>query len=221
MNEETKKKLSLIMKAKYQDPDYRAKIAELNRKRAADPAWRAKRSKAQKQLWTDPDYRKHMVEVHKGKIISVEHRQKMSEGIRSRYKNDPSYREKISKASKKVWQNPEYREKILRKLLGEKYEHLGRKSNYTKKIKSSRQYKRWRKQIFERDDYTCQLCGQRGGKLEPHHIYEFSLYPNKRFDVNNGITLCRKCHLEVHKAYRVGFKEEYMDMLQEKVLLMS
>jgi hypothetical protein len=215
MKESTKRKLSEIMKEKYKDPAYKAKITEKNRERAASVDWRKKRSETQKKLWQDPAYRQHMSEAHKGKTISKEQREKMAIGIRRRYKEDPSFREKISQASKKTWQNPQYREKILRKLLGEKYEHLGIKPHYTKKIKQSLPYRRWREQVYERDDFTCQLCGQRGGKLEPHHIYEFSLYPDKRFDVKNGVTLCRKCHLEVHKAYREGFREEYMDMLEE------
>lgn len=52
----------------------------------------------------------------------------------------------------------------------------------------------WRKKVYERDDYTCQECGQRGVRLEVHHIKSFTHYPDIRWDINNGLTLCYKCH---------------------------
>lgn len=61
-------------------------------------------------------------------------------------------------------------------------------------IRVSEEYKAWRKGVFERDDYTCYYCGERGGYIEAHHIKNFAEYPSFRFDISNGTTLCRKCH---------------------------
>lgn len=61
-------------------------------------------------------------------------------------------------------------------------------------IRNSTEYNQWRKLIFERDEYTCQICGQIGVKINAHHIENFSDNKDLRFDINNGITMCGDCH---------------------------
>jgi len=53
------------------------------------------------------------------------------------------------------------------------------------------------KDVLERDDYTCQLCGIRGGDLQVDHIQEWSKYVELRFDINNCRTLCVECHYKI------------------------
>lgn len=55
-------------------------------------------------------------------------------------------------------------------------------------------YANWRSKVFERDNHTCQGCGERGGYLEAHHIKSWSRFPKLRFKVGNGLALCKKCH---------------------------
>lgn len=50
------------------------------------------------------------------------------------------------------------------------------------------------KQVFERDNYTCQMCGQRGGKLQVDHIQPWAEYVELRFSMDNCRTLCMGCH---------------------------
>ena len=52
----------------------------------------------------------------------------------------------------------------------------------------------WRTKIFNRDNYTCKCCGKKGGRLQAHHIKGYKKYPKLRYELNNGITLCIKCH---------------------------
>jgi len=65
---------------------------------------------------------------------------------------------------------------------------------YNYKVRNSDEYKNWRNAIFKRDNYICQGCGQKGCKLEVHHIKKFSQHPDLRFDLYNGTTLCHECH---------------------------
>lgn len=60
--------------------------------------------------------------------------------------------------------------------------------------KHTQEYRDWRTAVFKRDNWTCQDCGQHGGTLNADHIKPQSLYPDLRFTVSNGRTLCRPCH---------------------------
>jgi hypothetical protein len=70
------------------------------------------------------------------------------------------------------------------------------------KIRNSDDYKIWRKKVYKRDNYTCQKCRVKGGYIEAHHIKSFSKHKKDIFNVDNGITLCKKCHREMHKGNR-------------------
>jgi len=66
------------------------------------------------------------------------------------------------------------------------------------RLRHSQQYIRWRDSVYERDCYTCTRCGTKED-IQAHHIKSFDEYPELRFSVENGITLCRSCHTKIHK----------------------
>ena len=66
---------------------------------------------------------------------------------------------------------------------------------------SKKTYKDWRIAVFERDSYKCNKCKQTGRKLRAHHICNYADNKELRLDIENGITLCEKCHRAFHKLY--------------------
>lgn len=126
------------------------------------------------------------------------------------YKHSEDTREKISKSKKgKIgsWlgkkrpnMNEEgYRKKIskIMKEIVAKGEHNFWKGGVTAVNKLARtqiEYKLWRESVFKRDNYTCQECKVRGGKLNAHHIKPFAVFKEVRYRIENGTTLCEVCH---------------------------
>ena len=79
--------------------------------------------------------------------------------------------------------------------VGEKnWNWRGGKTKETQRLRATIKYKNWRTAVFQRDNYTCQHCGQRGGYLEADHIKQFAFFPELRFIIDNGRTLCKDCH---------------------------
>ncbi len=56
------------------------------------------------------------------------------------------------------------------------------------------EYKLWREAVFARDNWTCQCCHKRGGRLQAHHIKSMKQYPELKLSIDNGQTLCIDCH---------------------------
>lgn len=68
-----------------------------------------------------------------------------------------------------------------------------------KRDMSTASYRHWRTAVYERDDYTCQLCGKRGGELQADHIKPWAYFAELRYTVSNGRTLCLMCHRSTFK----------------------
>ena len=168
------------------------------------------------------------------------------------FKHTQESKSKMSLHSPKIWLGKNLTQKTKNKIslakmgvkLSEKTKHRmslsrkgkkhwnwqGGKSPLFKLIKSLQEYKNWRKNIFERDNYICQNCGLGGSGvyLHPHHnikrfsviLYEFlkqysqfSPMEDKEtliklattyepfWDINNGITLCYKCHIQTKSCH--------------------
>lgn len=81
---------------------------------------------------------------------------------------------------------------------------------------------KWRKSIFARDKFYCQICGKNGG-VNAHHLFSWDKYKDKRYDTNNGVTMCKTCHKTFHKEFGWGnnTQEQYDQFKKTRVLIPS
>jgi transposase len=93
------------------------------------------------------------------------------------------------------------REKLRAANLGSKrYNWKGGKNGENQRLRLSMYMRDARAACFDRDDYTCRSCGQRGGRLNAHHVWPFQRFPEWKYEVWNLVTLCRPCHIAFHNA---------------------
>jgi len=141
---------------------------------------------------------------HIGKIQSKELIQKRIES-RKGYKHSKETLRKIGLSNKGKTVSLETRKKISISQTRDKI-FKGFKLSLNQKERRSKKYKKWRTKVFERDNYTCWRCKSKG-YLEAHHWFSFAKYPQLRFNVDNGITLCEECH-----AYYDDTKKRFMKL---------
>ncbi len=106
--------------------------------------------------------------------------------------------EKEVKASARAKTQAEKKEKERRKL-----KRMARKNTLwkTEGIDDSRDsyaYRMWRLAVFKRDKFTCQKCRSKKNLVAHHCMERYAQNVKRRLDVNNGVTLCRSCHAEIH-----------------------
>jgi len=68
-----------------------------------------------------------------------------------------------------------------------------------KLLRNSKEFKKWKKEVLERDNHTCRKCGNTNRSnsyvlIHAHHVKPFATFPELRFEISNGLTLCKKCH---------------------------
>ncbi len=152
-----------------------------------------------------------MARANRGKHLSLETKQKISENNKRLGLIPPSAKgRKWSDESRARWSakqrgsggnfygkhhSVETRIKLSEQQKGELGPNWGGGTTpMNKRERKSVSFKLWKEAVLARDNWTCQGCGQKGGDIYPHHIKSFAKYPELRFDVDNGITLCDKCH---------------------------
>ena len=77
----------------------------------------------------------------------------------------------------------------------------------------SEELKKWRLDVLERDNYTCQITGKRGGELNCHHLNSYHWDKENRTNVDNGITLSKEIHELFHHIY--GYKNNTKEQFEE------
>jgi hypothetical protein len=155
------------------------------------------------------EHKRRLSESHKGKHPTQITLKKMS--LRMMGKNNPNFGKhfskehiqklKISHLGKK--QSDETKKKRSLAISGKKhYNWKGGITPKNKLMRASGEYVHWRVSVYTRDHWTCRICGKKcqRGDIIAHHIFSFSDYPHLRFAINNGVTLCVKCHFALHRS---------------------
>ena len=173
LSEEHRRKISEAQKGKALSAECRKKIGDANRNPSLET-------------------RKKMSTAKKGNKASAETKLKMSI-IRKGRKHTEETRKKMSGSNCHLWRG------------GVTPLHL--------RVRGCFEYRQWRSDVFTRDLFACQVCGDnKGGNLNAHHIvplavlfqkYEITSYDKaikceEIWNVNNGVTLCENCHIDIH-----------------------
>lgn len=218
LSEETKRKISAKMKI------------------AMEGKHTSPRTEFKKGHEVSKEIRKKISQTQIGKKISAETRRKLSEAfsgsnhplwgkhhpeetikkIRNTkiklYENNPWLKTEISNSVKRLWQNSEYRQT-----------HIGPNHHWWKGGLTKREetlahalrveLRNWAKEVLERDNYICQMCGRKFRKnfLHAHHIKALSGYPSLALDVLNGLTLCKNCHFGT-KSYGKKLEKQSIEL---------
>ena len=138
--------------------------------------------------------------------------------------------EEAQEKRSKILQSEEYRKKQSISKLGERngmYNKVGdlsptfkRDITIEERIKSRQYflYKRWKKEVLEKANHTCQCCGKSDVKLNTHHLNSYTDFPTQRTDINNGVCLCEDCHKLFHKLYggKHNTKEQFEDFMNNR-----
>lgn len=159
----------------------------------------------------------------KGRIFTAEHKAKLSvakKGKPSPRRGIPMSEEqkkKLSDGHKLLGIRPIQRASFP---FGELHPlWKGGKTPLMAQIRHSFEYRQWKSDIFTRDDFTCQLCGKRGGDLNADHFpkmfceiievnkiltFEAAVKCSELWDLNNGRTLCVPCHKQFGRRKQHG-----------------
>jgi len=194
---ETKEKMSIVKRGE-NNPNYDKHFSTEHRQKIGESQKGGKNHNYGKHF--SKELKKKISEALKITFLSPEIRTKMSESRKNKHPSQIT-REKLSE-SKSGSNNPSWKGGI---------------SSLTNRIRRCFKYRQWLSDIYTRDDFTCQECGIRGGNLNAHHIKSFSsilqfyeittleeaLECEELWNLNNGITFCKKCHRDFHKSKKL------------------
>jgi len=192
---------------------------------------------------TNGSFKKGHISWNKGKKGLFQHTEEWKEKLRNmmkgRYHSEET-KKKLSlintgkKLNYSVWNKGKHWSEEIRKKISEtnkKTKNRNRKVNGKERCSykhiSDMEWRLWREKVFKRDNFICQRCGIKNHKglgksvcFQSHHIKGWTDYPELRYKLDNGVTLCLECHRLIHRGGRNERKqklETFKDGLCQKV----
>lgn len=164
------------------------------------------------------EFKKGCVSIFKGKHHTLESRKKMSESAKKKFFSEEHRKNlgKHMKGNKNLLgfkHSEETKKKIGLAELGEKNSRykIDRSELSKKEDKRTYAYADWRNQVYKRDNWKCRLTSSECcGRIEAHHIFNWADYPELRYIISNGITLCH-----FHHPYKWSEEERMIPIFQE------
>jgi len=148
------------------------------------------------------------VHGNKGKKFSEEHKNKLSKAHLGR-KFSQEHIKKLKESHLGYFATEETRKKMSVARRGKNsYLWKGGITDENLRIRQAIEFRLWREAVFARDNWTCKKCYITGGKLNAHHIKNFSEFLELRFSIDNGITFCQNCHRNFHKKFGIKYNNE-------------
>ena len=185
-------------------------------KRWVDPIYKIKHNEQSNKLkivryQKDPIYRKKHNQIAnkylKLWIGNLKQKGKYKEYLKQQNKHNYIKNKKNIKKYMEKWRfdNKEHLKEINR-LYRIKNKEKIREYNRTHSFPNQQwrftlEYEKWRSQILIKSNYICIKCGKTNCKLHAHHIKPAKLYPELKFDINNGNALCEICHKFIHTKH--------------------
>jgi 5-methylcytosine-specific restriction endonuclease McrA len=148
-------------------------------------------AQASRERWQNLEYKERV-----GKLISLGLIGRPSPRGMLGHHHTQKAKDKISKNNARIWFGKKRPE--LKILIGGKnhWKWIKDRTKLAKKQeRNDSAYREWRLNVWKRDNFKCKIANQDcGGKIKAHHILSWKHYPELRYNINNGITLCQAHH---------------------------
>lgn len=113
-----------------------------------------------------------------------ERNKRIGDTLRQKYKDDAEFKRRVF-AAKVVKRGKDH------------WNWKGGITPLTQRTRTSEEANAWKLAVLHRDNYACRVC-QSKDNLHAHHINSWAEFPEDRYILENGLTLCHSCHTQYH-----------------------